>query len=188
VDFRPLLRRLDGFRDLYIISYVEDASLLLKQARELAQGGAPEHSFFGTSVLDTEKLREQAGLAAEGLTFAVVGPSRSQDLSRRNGFASRYRAARSSNDLSRALESAAQEPTFAGYHVYDAVSLAGSGCLANPTKEAGRDEFVRYLRGVRDFAGLTGLIRFDPNGDLDADRTVVFKRFGNQGIETLATQ
>jgi ABC-type branched-subunit amino acid transport system substrate-binding protein len=177
LDFRPLLQRMRGFTDIYLISYVEDAALLLKQAYEMEAQTNRKFRFFGTSVLDTSKLIDKAGGAAEGLTFAVVQPVHGEDTGKRATFASEYRTARGAASSDAALRAAAKEPTFAGYHVYDAVSLAFFALdevsrRSPPTGAA----LMQYFRTMVPYSGLTGEIKFDPKGDLASDRTVVLKR------------
>ncbi len=177
LDFRPLLQRMRGFTDIYLISYVEDAALLLKQAHEIEAQTHHRFRFFGTSVLDTSRLVDKAGVAAEGLTFAVVQPGQDGVTGKRATFEAAYRVAREAASSDAALRAAAKEPTFAGYHVYDAVSLAFYALddVARHTVPTGAT-LVQYLRAMPPYSGLTGEIKFDPKGDLAAERTVVLKR------------
>jgi branched-chain amino acid transport system substrate-binding protein len=175
LDFKPLLQRFQGVDSIYLISYVEDAVLILKQAYELRASTGHQFRFFGTSVLDSPKLVEKTGVGADGLTFAVVQPGNNGDEAARSRFTAEYKAARSA-ETDRALQAAAVEPTFASFHVYDAVSLAFSSADAATTQGPPSGEMIRnYLRSMPTMVGVTGKIQFDPKGDLTADRTVVFK-------------
>jgi branched-chain amino acid transport system substrate-binding protein len=175
LDFKPLLQRFQSFDNVYLISYVEDAVLILKQAYELRSSTGHQFRFFGTSVLDSPKLVEKAGVAADGLTFAVVQPGNNGDEAARSRFSSEYKAARSAV-TDRALQAAASEPTFASFHVYDAVLLAFSASDAATTEGPPSGQVIlTYLRSMPVTVGVTGKIQFDPKGDLMGDRTVVFK-------------
>jgi len=184
-----LLQRTRRHQALYIISYIEDAALLLKKAYELHQkSNVREQGFriFGTSVLDSMTLVEKAGAAAEGLTFAVVQPGAEGDTSKRTTFISAYKAAREKAQSEPALRSAALEPTFAAFHVYDAISITFAACeSAVKNKQLSGASISDYFHDLTGYPGVTGLIAFDSKGDLAADRTVVFKHIKGGEIHTL---
>jgi ABC-type branched-subunit amino acid transport system substrate-binding protein len=188
-DFRPLLQRMRGFDNLYLITYVEDAALLLKQAYEMQQTGGHHFRFFGTSVLDSTRLIEKAGVAAEGITFAVVEPGTGGDATKRARFVEEYRKARVKAESDNALRSAAKDPTFASFYVYDAVSLSFAACDAVAEKEPPSGSgIIRFLRSMPTYGGVTGDIQFDQTGDLATGRTVAFKRVMNGKISALGKQ
>ena len=185
MDFKPLLQRLQGYDEIYLISYVEDAVLILKQAYELRSSTRHKFRFFGTSVLDNPKLVKEAGSAAEGVIFAVVQPGNNGDEAMRNRFISEYKNSRS-NLKENALQSAAVEPTFASFHVYDAVTLAFSACDASSAGgQPSGQKILDNLKSMPLTIGVTGKIQFDPKGDLMADRTVVFKQVKEGAITPL---
>jgi len=188
-DFTPLLQRSKRHQAIYIISYIEDAALLLKKAYELRQKSQERSNGFriyGTSVLDSMSLVEKAGLGAEGLTFAVVQPGADGDTAKRTAFLSAYKAAREKAQSEPALRSAAREPTFVAFHVYDAISITFAACESYVKKQqlsgASISDFLRNLTG---FSGVTGQIAFDNKGDLATSRTVVFKHVKGGQINTL---
>lgn len=185
MDFKPLLQRLQEYDNIYLISYVEDAVLILKQAYELKSSNNHKFRFFGTSVLDNPKLVEKAGVAAEEVVFAVVQPGTNGDEALRNQFTTEYKTSRS-NLNENSLKSAAVEPTFAGFHVYDAVFLAFSAC--NSTNKEGPPSgqtILKYLKSMPLTTGVTGKIQFDAKGDLMTDRTVLFKKVKDGVIKPL---
>lgn len=187
VNFKPLLQRLQAFDNLYIISYVDDAALILKQAYESKALTGHKFRFFGTSVLDSPKLIEKAGVAAEGVTFAVVQSGEGQDPLKREKFIEEYKKAYTEAQSDSALRQAANEPTFAAFHVYDAVSLAFTACDA--TVQNGTisgSAIISYFKEMPTYTGLTGDIRFDDKGDLAAERNVVFKQVKDGRIQPIS--
>lgn len=187
VDFKPLLRRVASFDTVYLISYVDDAAVLLKQAYEINTPGQRRVRFFGTTVLDSDQLIRKAGRAAEGITFAVVQAGTGGDESKRTSFSSKYQISRRS--AGSVFSAAANEPTFAGFHVYDAASLAFASCDATAQAAAPQGAaIINYLRTMPQYVGVTGEIKFDEKGDLAAARSVVFKQVTKGKIVPLAEQ
>jgi len=160
----------------------------LKQAYELRSSTQHEFQFFGASVLDSPTLAEKAGVAADGLIYAVVQPGDNGDQTTRSRFISEYETARAATG-DRALQSAAKQPTFAAFHVYDAISLAFKACdVAAETQVPSGPAALKYLRAMPPALGITGKIQFDGKGDLVADRAVVFKTIQRGVITPVVTK
>jgi len=189
LDFKPLLLRMQGFDRLYIVSYIEDATLLLKRAYELSRTTGHKFQFFGTSVLDSSKLVDKAGVAANGIIFAVVQPINPGETPERADFIREYQNAReASRDVS-LIQAAARDPGFAAFHVYDAVNLAFSACDASAKSGApSGDGITNYFRTMPMYMGVTGAIRFDLHGDLATERSVVFKEIVSGKIVPLGVR
>lgn len=184
VDFRPLLQRVREFEAIYLISYIEDAALILKQAYQLRTSIGHSFQFFGTSVLDNQSVIEKAGIASEGLVFAVVEPGEGRSSSR-SELVAKYKNRRNAIS-SGPLSVAAMTPTFATYHVYDAVRLAFLASETVRGDSATRDpSLIRFLKEMPPYSGVTGEISFDQAGDLASTRTVVFKKIEDGVIEEL---
>jgi len=186
-DFAPLLRRLSEFENIYVVSYLEDAALILNEAYKMRARLPHEFRFFGTSVLDSSELVEKAGLAAEGLTFAVVQPGQDGDPELRARFESEYKKLRSSLGAAHPLGEAATSAGFAGFHVYDAASIAFAACeeIAKRGERISGEEILKYLHSMLPYTGITGRIEFDENGDLVHERRVVFKTIRAGEIQEL---
>lgn len=167
-DFRAQLTKIkrqhsDG---VLIVSYPADTPLLLRQAYEL---GVHKRLFFQTEALDDPAVLAKAGNSAEGATYILPakpdGPA-SQE------FIQKYKAR-----FNRAPELFAAE-------AYDAAMLIKK-CLSDATTPPSSEALKSALYKTQNYAGASGTISFDSNGDVA--KPMVIKRIIN-GVSTIASK
>ena len=157
-DFRSQLTRLKASSAdaLYMPTYSKQGGRILVQARELGL----TQPIFGADTWGAPELIGTAGQAAEGVMFVVPeefnGP-RYQSF--RQAFVAKYGV----------------EPDFNASSAYDAAHVAALAIrrVIDDGKEVTGEAIAAALGAVQ-FAGATGLTRFDQNGD------VVGKAFGRR--------
>lgn len=149
-DFKPYLRRSEASRiqGIYLVSYYKDAALILKQAREIGLSTR----FFGATAVESPKLIEIAGGAAEDLAYPII-----TDFDLENP------TPRAAEFISKFKRKFGKDPDWASSHTYDAVLVAADAMRRGASSG---EEIRRKIDSTRIFHGVTGTITFDENGDV----------------------
>lgn len=155
-EFRGLLE--DVSREspqlIYFAGFPAEAARLAEQRTDVGLSDIP---FMSADGIVTPEFIQIAGNAANGVYVSSAIPTRSIALDR---FLVRY------------LETYGEEPP-APYHthVYDALNMAMNGVEAtgiideNGNLVIDRDTFAQYIRSIKHFRGLTGIINCDGSGE-----------------------
>jgi len=147
LDFRTFILKLNkaGVKDVVLASYLDQAAGIMKQSQEYGY----EFSWYAPYVIESPKLLVLAGGAEQGIRYShFIDGSSPLFVEYDSRYRERYNH---SSDPYAAL-------------AYDSISIlsrvisecgggAETGCLKN------------YLYGLKDYAGVTGNISFDSNGD-----------------------
>ncbi len=133
---------------IYLVGYSNDMAALLREIRKRRIRAR----ILSTSSLGSARGLEEAGEAAEGVIYpaAVFDPeSDDPDVAR---FVSDFRARYGS------------DPDLYAAHGYDAVLVAAAAMekAGGPIPE----RIAQELLAIRDFHGASGVLRFDPEGDV----------------------
>jgi branched-chain amino acid transport system substrate-binding protein len=150
-DVRSQLTRLKagGAEALVVVSYPRDTVLVLRQVREL---GLDLPLFFQTEAVEDANVLREAGSTAQGVTYILPAPPEGEAAERfRRGYRKRY----------------GTDPELFAAEAYDVIMLfrdfvAEGGIHTPPTSDSFRD----YLYKVRGYAGASGTITIDKNGDV----------------------
>ena len=139
-------------------SYPPDTVAVLQQAREIH---LQQPLFFTTEAVQNPEVLRQAGDAAEGATYILAAPAAGEAVEK---FTAAYEA------------KFGKEPELFAAEGYDVIRLIAEA-IAGTTAESLSVSGIRdFLRRVRDYAGASGTITFDENGD-------VIKPYGIKRIE-----
>lgn len=131
---------------LIIVSYPDDTPIVMRQAQELAVG-VPQ--FFQTEALDDPAVIQKAGNAAEGATYIL--PAKPNGPSAEN-FASKYKQRYGRDPETFAAES------------YDVIKLIAE--ILSKAQGLSSEDLKAGLYKTQNFAGASGTITFDQNGDV----------------------
>jgi branched-chain amino acid transport system substrate-binding protein len=151
-DVRGQLTRIRGTNAgaVLVVSYPADTVIVLRQAKEL---GFTKPLFFQTEAVGDPNVLREAGAAAEGVIFVLPAQAEGKVTQQ---FNDRYR------------QKYGKAPELFAAEGYDAVRLIAEALSKRP---AGGDRdpalAVRdYLYTVKGWAGASGTISFDRNGDV----------------------
>ena len=133
-------------------------AVILKQAKELGM----ETQFISVSSFYDPKILELAGNAAEGVIFSAPYYDLNKTDPLITAFATSFEA-----------EYGHLPNIWAGYG-YDVARVAAEGLKSGKEANTIRDA----LYGMRDFAGVTGSVSFDKNGDVVKELEVFTVRNG----------
>ncbi|MFC2167756.1 ABC transporter substrate-binding protein [Acidobacteriota bacterium] len=150
LDLRSQITKIKGStaEAVVVVSYPQDTILFLKQAREIDIG---KPLYFQTEAVEDANVLREAGNAAEGVTYILPAPAQGTASSR---FADSYE------------EKYGIKPELFAAEAYDIINLIANAVETN-TDSSFSAELVRdYLYNVRDYAGASGTISFDQNGDV----------------------
>jgi branched-chain amino acid transport system substrate-binding protein len=127
-------------------SYPPDTVAVLQQAREIH---LQQPLFFTTEAVQNPEVLRQAGDAAEGATYILAAPAAGEAVEK---FTAAYEA------------KFGKEPELFAAEGYDVIRLIAE---AIATAESLSGSGIRdFLRRVRDYAGASGTVTFDRNGDV----------------------
>jgi len=129
-------------------SYPPDTVAVLQRTREIH---LQQPLFFTTEAVQNPEVLRQAGDAAEGATYILPAPAAGETVEK---FTAAYEA-----NFGKKPELFAAE----GYDVIRLIAEAIAGTTAESLSGSGIRDF---LRKVRDYAGASGTITFDGNGDV----------------------
>jgi branched-chain amino acid transport system substrate-binding protein len=129
-------------------SYPPDTVLVLRQARELA---LQLPLFFTTEAVQNPDVLREAGDAANGAVYILAAPVSGEAPER---FAGAYEA------------KFGKKPELFAAEGYDIVRLVGQAIAAAKDKPVSGPGIRDFLYQVRDYAGASGRITFDSNGDV----------------------
>jgi branched-chain amino acid transport system substrate-binding protein len=129
-------------------SYPPDTVLVLRQAREL---GLPQPLFFQTEAIQNPDVLRDAGDAANGAVYILAAPASSEA---RASFTRAYEA-----KFGKKAELFAAEG-------YDIVRLVAQAMAAAKDEPISGSRIRDFLYQVRSYAGASGAITFDKNGDV----------------------
>lgn len=163
IDFRRSLSRLKESKAdiVFLPSYLKEMAIILKQAKELGV----TTQFLSISTFNDPKMIELAGNAAENVLFSTpyFDPSGSDELSR--SFASSFRAKYK------------EAPNIWAGYGYDVVRVA-----AKAIETAGKSRTPEVLREalsqISGFPGVTGMVTFDANGDVEKELNILVVKNG----------
>lgn len=149
-DFKSRLTQFSSLRPdgIYLVSYYTDAALVLKQAAELGI----KTQFFGATAVESPKLIELAGKAAEGLIYPIVSDF---DPDNPNEKAKKFIA-----NLKAKFN---VEPHWASTHSYDAVYVIVEGMKRGGLTGS---EIQKAMANIKGYIGVTSEITFDEFGDV----------------------
>ncbi|GAA3990534.1 branched-chain amino acid ABC transporter substrate-binding protein [Streptomyces plumbiresistens] len=146
-DFTSFLTKVKSTdpQAIYFTGYFADAGLVLKQAREL---GITVPIIGGDATQDATVIKT-AGSASEG--FATTTAPLPSFISSAAGFVTAYKEAYDTD-----------AGPFAPYE-YDAIKVIADAI--GRAKSADSQKITDALHATKDYAGITGAINFEPNGD-----------------------
>jgi branched-chain amino acid transport system substrate-binding protein len=166
-DFKAALLKVKSKKPdaVYIVGYYKDSGLIMKQAREIGL----KTQFFGATAVESPKLIEIAGDAAEGLIYPIItdfDPEHPTPVAKEfiENFKKKFGVA----------------PDWASSHAHDAVVV-----IAEAMKKGGATGtgIKKTIDSQKRFEGVTGKIVFDKNGDV-IDKPVTIKTVRNGKFET----
>ena len=148
-DVRSQLTKASALRPqaLMAVSYLEDAIVVVKQARELLPGMP---LFFQAEAIEDPSVREALGSALDGVTYILPAkPEGKVSQQYINAYEKRY----------------GTEPELFAAESYDCIRLIADAIRASGgTADAAK---IRdYLYSVKGYVGASGTISFDSNGDV----------------------
>jgi len=140
-----------------IVSYPGDTPIVLRQAYEL---GIRKPLFFQTEALDDPSVLAKAGKAANGATYIL--PAQPQGAAAQS-FAQKYKARYS------------RDPELFAAEGYDSLMILAQALssIPVPSSEALKDALYK----IQNYAGASGTITFDTNGDVN--KPMMIKRVEN---------
>lgn len=131
-----------------VVSYPQDTIILMKQARELDIG---KPLYFQTEAVEDANVLREAGNAAEGATYILPAPAQGESS---ESFAKAYK------------RKYGKKPELFAAEAYDIIYLIAAAIEANPDVEVSAEMLRDYFYGISNFAGASGIISFDKNGDV----------------------
>jgi branched-chain amino acid transport system substrate-binding protein len=149
-DLRAQLSRIKAANTEGVLvgSYPPDTIAILSQAREMQ---LQQPLFFTTEAVQNPEVLREAGEAANGAVYILAASATGEAAER---FTAAYE-----RKFGKKPELFAAE----GYDVLRLIAQAiGAGSAKPPAGYSIRD----FLRGVRDYAGASGKVTFDANGDV----------------------
>lgn len=166
-DFKAALLKVKSKKPdaVYIVGYYKDSGLIMKQAKEIGL----KTQFFGATAVESPKLIEIAGDAAEGLIYPIItdfDPEHPTPVAQEfiENFKKKYGVA----------------PDWASSHAHDAVVVIAEAMKKGGTTGTG---IKKTIDSQKRFEGVTGKIVFDKNGDV-IDKPVTIKTLRNGKFET----
>ncbi len=165
-DFKPVLLKIKSKKAdaVYLVSYYKDAGLVLKQAKEIGL----KTQFFGATAVESPKLMEIAGDAADALIYPIITDF---DPDNPTSIAKEF--------IEKFKKKFGVAPDWASSHAHDAVVV-----IAEAMKKGGATGtgIKKTIDSQRCFEGVTGKIVFDKNGDV-IDKPVTIKTVKNGKFE-----
>jgi len=129
-------------------SYPPDTIVVLRQAREL---GLQQPLFVQTEAVQNPEVLREAGDAANGVHYILAAAATGEVPDR---FARAYEA------------KFGKKPELFAAEGYDIIRLIADAVTANLGKPVSGSDIRDFLYRVRDYAGASGTITFDRNGDV----------------------
>lgn len=152
-DFRAILTKVNEQKPdlVFLAGTLKETAVLLRQAKELGV----KSTFLGISTLNDPKFLELAGDSAEGVLFSSPMFDPANQSPTMTNFVAAYRAKYD------------QEPDILAGYGYDTVNIAAAAINQAANKGDVTPHSIRTaLSGIADFAGVTGKMSFDKNGDV----------------------
>ncbi|MFP3643967.1 branched-chain amino acid ABC transporter substrate-binding protein [Paraburkholderia sp. SIMBA_054] len=147
MDYSPTLTKVASLKPdvIYYTGYFSEAGLLVKEARQLGL----KMTLMGGDATNDPTLMKTAGPAADGMI--ITTSPLAQFLSGAHSYV---------DDYSKAY---GQGPGPYSVYEYDAVAVTAKAIA--DAKSADPKAIIAALHKIKDYAGLTGTIGFDPKGD-----------------------
>ena len=168
-DFRTVISKIKQTEPdvIYVAGYYTDTSKIVKQARELGVNA----QFLGTTAIEDNKFLELSGNAAEGIIYPLA-----------TGFdpASKDQVVR--DFISNFQEKYNYQPGWVEAQSYDAFMLI-CDAVAHIKNEISGTAMKEYFNQMDEYVGVTGKIKFDPNGDVL--KSISFKTVRNGKFQPL---
>jgi branched-chain amino acid transport system substrate-binding protein len=129
-------------------SYPPDTVVLLKQARELQ---LRQPLFLTTEAVQNPEVLREAGDAANGAIYILAAPA----------------AGEAPDKFTKAYETKfKKKPELFAAEGYDIIRLIAAAIAANKSSPLSGPSTRHFLYRVRNYAGASGMITFDKNGDV----------------------
>ena len=153
-DYGALLSQLSALKPdvVFLAGEHNEAGYLV---RDFKKYGLTNTKFIGGDGIDNNEFIKIAGKNSEGAVVISASPIKD------NGFISRYK------------QSYNEEPSGYAANSYDATNILISAI--KKVKSQDSEKIAKEISGTKDFKGVTGLITFDGNGDLDSSGFVLRK-------------
>ena len=156
-DFKSILSQVaSGSELIYIAGYYNDIARILIQAKQLGI----KSQFMGVTAIEDDEFIKIAGSAANGIIYPLAsGYSPDSNESLAKEFTSKFE------------EKFGYTPGWVEAHCFDAYNIIieayrdCNNCTGQTLQE--------YIEKKKEFTGVTGIIKFDKNGDVM--RPVIFK-------------
>ena len=157
-DFKSALLKVKSKKPdaVYIVGYYKDSGLILKQAKEIGL----KTQFFGATAVESPKLIEIAGDAAEGLIYPII-----------TDFDPEHPTPVANQFIEHFKKKFGIAPDWASSHAHDAVVVIAEAMKKGGATGTGIKKAIDFQRR---FEGVTGKIIFDENGDV-IDKPVTIK-------------
>ncbi|TAL67853.1 MAG: hypothetical protein EPN82_13085 [Bacteroidetes bacterium] len=168
-DYRSILTKAKLLNPdvIYTAGYYEDCARLIKQARELGI----ESQFLGVTAIEDDKYIQIAGSSAEGVIYPLATGF---DLNSKDTIIQKF--------IQNFRKKYNYDPGWVESHCYDAFMLVYKA-LCNSKYEITGTKIKNYLDNMGIYHGVTGIIKFDKNGDVI--KPVKFKTIQNGKFENL---
>jgi len=131
-----------------VISYPKDTIIAMRQAREL---DLRKPLYFATEAVEDPNVLREAGHAAEEAIYITPAPAEGEVANR---FAKLYE------------DKFGKKPELFAAEAYDIIYLVVNAIEATPDKQINAEAIKEYLYTIKDWAGASGKITFDNNGDV----------------------
>jgi branched-chain amino acid transport system substrate-binding protein len=148
-DFSGMIERVMalGPDGVYVAAYAEDIGRIISQLRAAEYKG----KILTTSAFAAPEAVEGVGDAAEGVFLTQAGFDVASEDEKISSFVEAYR------------EKYGLSPDLYAAHGYDAVMVLAQALVVRGPLP---NDFWKSVRGLRDFAGVSGTIQFDERGDV----------------------
>jgi branched-chain amino acid transport system substrate-binding protein len=161
-DFTGVIERVEALNPdgAYVAAYAEDIGRIISELR----GAGYEGRILTTSAFAAPQAIEAIGERAEDVFLTQAGFDVGSEDPKIAGFVEAFR------------EKFSLSPDLYSAHGYDTLMV-----LAEALREGGAtpNDFWQRVRGLRDFAGVTGTIQFDERGDVQKYPRVYMIEDGN---------
>lgn len=148
-DFKTMIAKVKHLPAIFIAAYPDATGQFLRQLKEQGYTGKV---YAGFEDLDDKVIKENAKDGLVGVNYAGVSKASGE---RYDAYVGAYKAATN------------EDPKVYGAEGYDAVKVL---VMAMQAKGTGGPDIKNGLYGIADYAGASGNITIDPNGDTPTKR------------------
>ncbi len=183
-DFRPVLTTIaaDAPELLYYPVFSPEGPLITQQAGDVA--GLEDTIHFGSDGVKDDGFIEAAGDVAEELGMYFSGPDLNFGGTYEDEFIPAYNELSGEDGPIAPYHAHAYDAAMIIFDAIEAVSVTGDdGTLYIP-----KDALRQYVADLTDYAGLTGTLTCDENGDCGAEDVSVAQLEGGEFVELWTTR